>query len=363
MSAELLFGVLGLAVSRFLFRRFPTLPHGVQGEVASDLSIIIPARNEARTLPNLLNDLLNQTVSPLEIICVDDASTDDTASIAIAHGAKVVRAAQRPAGWLGKPWACACGANVAKGKHVLFIDADVRLAPDALAALLARYGRGEAVVSVQPYHRVGGGYEQLALIFNLIQLGSNGTTLSRQAPVGLFGPVVCIARTAYEQVGGFTSVRGSVVEDVAIGARLLQAGYPVRLFLGGDLIHFRMYRDGLASLVEGWTKNFAAGAVQSPIWLAAMIFLWVTGCAAVPLGLLLSIFTARWALCALFLLLYAVWLLELRRIGRKTGSFVPAMYGLYPLSLCLFLWVFLRSAVKRLLKQPVTWKGRKIPWR
>lgn len=363
MTAELLFGILGLAVSRFLFRRFPTLPHDIQSAQASDLSIIIPARNEALTLPDLLNDLNSQTVCPLEIICVDDASTDDTASIASAHGAKVVKAAERPAGWLGKPWACACGVNAANGKHLLFIDADVRLAPDALAALIASYGRGETVVSIQPYHRVGGGYEQLALIFNLIQLGSNGTTLSQQAPVGLFGPAVCIARSAYEQIGGFASVRNSVVEDVAIGARLLQAGFPVKLFLGGDLIHFRMYRDGFASLVEGWTKNFAAGAAKSPAWLAALIFLWITGCAAVPLGLLLSIFSARWVQSAVFLLLYAAWVLELRRIGRKTGSFFPVTYGFYPLSLCLFLWVFLRSAIKRLLKQPVKWKGRRIPWR
>ena len=363
MSTELLFGILGLAVSRFLFRRFPTLPHGIQGAAASDLSIIIPARNEALTLPDLLHDLGSQTVRPLEIICVDDASTDDTASIAIAHGAKVVNAEVRPSGWLGKPWACACGANVAKGKHLLFIDADVRLAPDALAALLALYGQGEAVMSVQPYHSVGSGYEQLALVFNLIQLCSNGTTLPRQAPVGLYGPVVCIARSAYDQIGGFASVRGSVVEDVALGAQLLRAGYPIRLFLGGDQIHFRMYRNGFTSLVEGWTKNFAAGATQSPVWLAIAIFLWVTGCAAVPLGVVLSLFDARWVQSAQFLLLYAAWALELRRVGRKTGHFLPGMYGLYPLSLCLFLWVFLRSTVKRLLKRPVQWKGRKIPWR
>lgn len=363
MSAELLFGVLGLAVSRLLFCRFPTLPQGNTDMDAGNLSIIIPARNEALTLPDLLTDLGCQTIRPLEIICVDDASTDDTASIATAHGAKVVKAAERPSGWLGKPWACTCGVRIAKGKNLLFIDADVRLAPDALAALLARYGSGEAVVSVQPYHRVGSGYEQLALVFNLIQLGSNGTTLPRQAPVGLYGPMVCIARSVYDQVGGFSSVCDSVVEDVALGARFLQAGYPVRLFLGGDRIHFRMYRNGLSSLVEGWTKNFAAGATQSPVWLAAVIFLWVAGCAAVPLGFLLSMFTASWVQSALFLLLYVAWVLELRRIGSKTGSFLHVMYGLYPLSLCLFLWVFLCSIVKRLLKRPVQWKGRKIPWR
>lgn len=363
MSAELLFGVLGLAVSRFLFCRFPTLPQGDRGADAGCLSVIIPARNEALTLPELLQDLGSQTVLPLEIICVDDASTDDTASIAAAYGAMVVRVGEKPPGWLGKPWACECGAKAAKGRHLLFIDADVRLAPEALAALLGRYGSGEAAVSVQPYHSVGSGYEQLALVFNLIQLGSNGTCLPRQAAVGLFGPMVCLSRTAYERSGGFAGVRGSVVEDVALGQRLLQTGCPVRLYLGGGLIRFRMYRDGLPSLVEGWTKNFAAGASKSPVWLAALVFLWVTGCAAVPLGLALSLLAARWVACALFALLYAVWVWELRRIGGKAGSFMPATYALFPLSHGLFLWVFLRSAVKRLFRRPVHWKGRQISGR
>jgi len=177
MAAEIWFAAIGLAVSRILFRRFPTLPTATDGVSASHLSIIIPARNEAQTLPGLLTDLARQTLPPLEILCVNDASTDDTAAIAAAHGATVIQAANRPAGWLGKPWACECGARAARGELLLFIDADVRLAPSALAALMSAYSQSKAVLSVQPYHSVGGGYEQLALLFNLIQTGANGTCL------------------------------------------------------------------------------------------------------------------------------------------------------------------------------------------
>ena len=363
MTAEMMFGALGLAISRILFRRFPTLPASEGTVDAGQLSVIIPARNEAQTLPDLLTDLSRQTVCPLEIICVNDASTDDTANIAAACGATVVQAPERPAGWLGKPWACECGARIARGEHLLFLDADVRLAPDAFSALLTQYGGGEAVVSVQPYHTVGRGYEQLALIFNLVQLGSNGTALPRQAAVGLYGPLICISRAAYAHVGGFASVRGSIVEDMALGARLRQAGHPIRLYTGGTRIRFRMYRDGLTSLVQGWTKNFAAGATQSPVWLTLLVFCWVTGCAAVPIGFGLTAFAAQWTDCVLFVLLYIVWVWEMRRVGRRTGSFRAGTWMLYPLSLGLFVWVFLQSALKRLLKRPVQWKGRKIPWR
>lgn len=92
MSAELLFGALDLAFRRFLFHRFLTMSHDNEGEEACNLSVMIPACNEALTLPDPLGDLSSQTVRQLEIICMDGASTYDTASFAIACGAKVVKA-------------------------------------------------------------------------------------------------------------------------------------------------------------------------------------------------------------------------------------------------------------------------------
>ncbi|HNW86276.1 MAG TPA: glycosyltransferase family 2 protein [Candidatus Limiplasma sp.] len=362
MTAELWFGAIGLVVSRILFRKFPMLPNHQQGGHASGLSVIIPARNEAHNLPNLLTDLAGQTMQSLEILCVNDDSEDDTATVAAAYGATVLQAADRPAGWLGKAWACECGARFAKGEYLLFIDADVRLAPNALAALWAEYSRNQAVISVQPYHSVAGGYEQLALVFNLVQAGANGMCLPRQSAVGLYGPLIWISRAIYDQVGGYASVRSSIVEDVALGSRLLSNGYPLRLLAGGGEVRFRMYRDGLASLVQGWTKNFAAGATKSPLWLTLLVFLWVTGCAAVPLGLFLSLFAAQWSASVLFSLLYLAWVSEMWRVGRKIGGFQPFAFAFYPLSLGLFVWVFLRSTVKRLLKRPVQWKNRSIPW-
>ena len=362
MTAELVFSLLGLVTSRILFYHVPSMREQPAVMDAARVSIIIPARNEAKTLPGLLADLQQQTSKPLEIICVNDASTDATERIAREYGATVIQAAQRPSGWLGKPWACQCGAQAAKGEHLLFLDADVRFAPDALAVLLGQYGTGDAVVSVQPYHHIGKGYEQLALLFNMIQLGANGTALPRQAPVGLFGPLVLISQSAFKAVGGYACVRTSIAEDVALGILLKQAGNTLRLFAGYQRIRFRMYPDGLNALIQGWTKNFADGAAKTPLWLSLLVFLWVTGCIAAPLGFSAAVITARWMEALIFLILYGLWVMEMKRVGSKVGRFHPMTFLLYPISLVLFLWVFLRSGLKKVFKRPVQWKGRDIPW-
>ncbi|NLX25332.1 MAG: glycosyltransferase [Lentisphaerae bacterium] len=362
MIASLMTGLAGLVASRVLFRRFPCLEYHPSAADAKDVSVIIPARNEALTLPHLLEDLKNQTIQPLEVICVDDDSSDDTALVAASLGARVVPAPPRPEGWLGKPWACEAGTRSSKGKHLLFLDADVRLAPDALSTLMTEYGDGHRAISVQPYHCVPKGYEQLALFFNALQFGANGAALPRPRGIGLFGPVILMSRNALETIQGFTGVCSCIVEDLALGERLRESGIEFRLLSGGRLISFRMYRDGIGSLVKGWTKNFAAGAARTPIWLFALVFLWVTGCTSAPFRLILSAVQGAWSEVALQTALYLLWVMELRRIADKLGSFRLPVIAFFPLPLGLFLWVFVQSCWKKVMKRPVQWKGRDIRW-
>lgn len=362
MIDGLMTGLAGLAASRVLFCVFPNLEERRMLADAGEVSVIIPARNESLTLPHLLEDLKNQTVQPLEVICVDDDSTDDTAKVAASWGARVVAAPPRPEGWLGKPWACETGARTSKGKHLLFLDADVRLAPEALSTLISEYGEGDRVISVQPYHYVPKAYEQFALFFNALQLGANGAALPRPHGIGLFGPVILISRNALEMIQGFSGVCSCIVEDLALGDRLREAGIGFRLFSGGRLISFRMYREGIGSLVQGWTKNFAAGAARTPLWLFALVFLWVMGCASAPFRLILSAVRGAWLETALQAALYILWTMELRRIAGKLGSFNLPVVAFYPLPLMVFLWVFLQSCWKKVMRRPVQWKGRDIRW-
>ncbi|MBK9922452.1 MAG: glycosyltransferase [Elusimicrobia bacterium] len=121
--------------------RLAALP---KGDAAVDFSVIIPARDEARRLPALLESLQNQSLRPLEILVVDDHSTDGTTDVARRVGARVIASAPLPAGWRGKTWACQQGAREARGPWLLFLDADLRLLPGALAriAAAARANRG-----------------------------------------------------------------------------------------------------------------------------------------------------------------------------------------------------------------------------
>ncbi|MDD2579874.1 MAG: glycosyltransferase [Eubacteriales bacterium] len=126
MLYHLILIISGLLVSRLLFFRFPRLEPTEEAPAPRRLSVIIPARDEARTLPLLLDDLARQDVPIHEIIGVDDHSSDGTAAVIRSAGVVYQAAGERPPGWIGKSWACQTGAEAAGGDVLLFLDADVR---------------------------------------------------------------------------------------------------------------------------------------------------------------------------------------------------------------------------------------------
>ena len=117
------------------------------------VAVVIPARNEERSLPLVLADIQAQTSVPGQIIVVDDESDDRTAELARSGGATVVPVPARPAGWNPKVWALTVGADRAVAQTLVFLDADVRLDPAALAALVADVTQAGGLVSVAPQHR------------------------------------------------------------------------------------------------------------------------------------------------------------------------------------------------------------------
>ncbi len=208
----------------------------------------------------LLADLSAQTLHNFEIICIDDGSEDSTGQIALENGAKLITLKSKPEGWMGKSWACQNGADAVTGELLLFLDADVRLGPEGISNLLTAYLQQGSTVSVQPYHNTEKIYEQLSMIFNLVQIAANGTALPKPRNIGLYGPVILISRQDYEKAGGHRRVKSSVVDDMALGSQLIKADLNFSLYVGKSDISFRMYADGLPSLLQGWVKNIATGA-------------------------------------------------------------------------------------------------------
>jgi 4,4'-diaponeurosporenoate glycosyltransferase len=324
-----------------LLIRIPSRPLPASRTAAPvSLSIIIPARNEAHNLPALLGSIAAQSLRPLEVLVVDDASTDRTAEIARQLGASVIASQPLPEGWRGKTWACQQGANAACGDLFMFVDADTWFETDGLARILASYNAG--ALSVGPYHVVRRPYEQLSAFFNLVMVV--GTV-----PHGLFGQMLLVDRKNYRHVGGHEAVKERILENFHLARRFHDAGIPAHSLRGKGVFAFRMYPHGLAELVEGWTKGFASGAGHTPKPLLLLIVAWLTGM-MLPVGnLALSVWAG---------LIYLLFALQIGIMLQRVGAFRWYTALLYPVPLvfyfAVFAWSMLRSGRR------VTWKGRTI---
>ncbi len=336
------------------------------------VSVIIPALNEERRIGPLLASLARQTLRPDEVIVVDDGCTDGTAAIAHRLGARVVAARGRPAGWVGKNWACWTGAGRAAGQALLFLDADVRLADDGLERLLAERDRRGGVVSVQPFHRVGSVVERLSAVCNVVVMGSLGafTPLrGRVRTAGGFGPCLVVSRRDYFSCGGHRAVRYRVVEDMAFADAARRKGLPVACLAGRGCVDFRMYPDGMHAMVEGWSKGMAAGSRGSPPLTRALMIAWIIGLTSSVILLGMGVTDLAGAVRAgaaeagfgvSAVGLYALYTVQVWWMLRRIGSFGPATAIAFPLPLAFFHAVYARSVWLARIRGSVTWRGRRF---
>ncbi|PWN02171.1 glycosyl transferase family 2 [Nocardioides silvaticus] len=376
MTTSVLAVVLLLAAAggQWLVRGLRRVPDAAQRSSgsASSVSVVVPARDEERTLPGLLGSLRDLTVPVAEVIVVDDGSRDRTAAVARAAGARVLPAAAPPPGWTGKAWACHRGAEEAVGDLLLFLDADTVLStPDALAGLLDLRDRDGGLVSVQPYHRTQRPHEQLSAYFNVVAVMASGA-FGRRVPSRpmAFGPCLLTTREDYRRAGGHAAVRGEILDDVALARAYARAGLPVRCTLGGRAISMRSYPDGIRQLAAGWTKNIASGASAASPVAALLTVGWVAAHHAVAVGAALSVvevasgsdgpaaghpllWAAGWALLAV----------QLRAILGRIGGFRRWAWAVFPVPLLAFDAIFARSAVLTVVRRSVRWRGRDVDLR
>jgi 4,4'-diaponeurosporenoate glycosyltransferase len=359
----------GLAIGSWLLARVRTLASVAPDASAlapPSLTVVIPARDEAHTLPVVLGSLRAQSAAPDEVIVVDDNSADATAAVATAHGARVVPAGPLPSGWAGKAHACDVGARTATGVHVLFLDADVELAPDAITRLRTLHAAAGGLVSVQPHHVPVRAYEQLSAYCNIVAL--MGTGLFSPHPPrrarAAFGPCLFTAATDYWRAGGHAAAPGSVVEDLALAAAFDRADLPVTCVTGGEHIRFRMYPGGPRQFVEGWSKNLATGAAGADPRAVTGTVCWIATQVAVTARLARDL--TRWRrgrarFPVATVALAGVVAAQARRLQRRAGSFRWWTAFAFPVPLSAFVALFVRSWWSTTVRGTVTWRGRAIP--
>lgn len=339
--------------------RLPRLPEDSAGLPETLVSILIPARNEAANIEACLRAALASRGVAVEVVVADDGSEDGTGEIVARLAAadprvRLIGVPALPAGWTGKVHACARLAEAARGTHLLFIDADVRLAPGAAAAMAGHAAeRGIAMVSGVPRQLIGSVGEGLTVpAINLLLLGylpGGGRAESRRPDMAAAcGQLVLCETEAYRAVGGHGAVRG-VLHDGLQLARLFRArGLLTEVVDGAPLATCRMYR-GFAEAWGGFVKNAREGMATPlglPIWtvMLAGAHLW-------PWALL-----PEWqAFLALALVLGLRAAVTWR--AREPWWTIP----LHPLTMLVALAIQWDALVRWLLGRPAGWKGRAYP--
>ncbi len=229
-------------------------------KAAVEISVLVPARNEEANLADCLGSLVGQAGVSYEVIVVDDHSTDRTREIAASFPVQVIEADPLPPEWSGKCSACWTGAKVAKGKWLLFTDADTRHTSESIATgLREAQQHGAALLSYSPRQEVHSLGERalMPVIFSELAVTFRPKEVSDPASpaAAANGQYLLIRRDAYEAVGGHAAVAQAILEDVELARRVKRAGYRLQFRLS-DVVSTRMYRT-FPQMWEGWTKNLA----------------------------------------------------------------------------------------------------------
>ncbi len=290
--------------SLFSLRR---LENGLEPTEAPFVSVLVPARNEERTIERCVRSLLQQTYPSFEVLVLDDESEDRTREILgrLAAGnarLRVLSGSPLPRGWVGKCHACAQLAARAQGELLLFTDADTEHKPGALsAAVLSLQASSADLLSVVTRLEMGTLAERLLLpIIPFMILSFLPCALIervRHPKIAVAnGQFMLFRRSAYEAAGGHAAVASDLIEDVSLARVMKTKGFKVALRDGQEQVSCRMYR-GFRELWEGFTKNLFAATSYSlaallalaGFFLAAYVFPWialavglVTGADAVP---------------------------------------------------------------------------------
>lgn len=324
------------------------------------VSVIIPARNEARNIERCVRSVLATDYSPIEVIVVDDRSTDGTAEIvepATGRRLHLIRGAEPPAGWFGKQWAIMQGYLAATGDLLLFADADTRHERELIGrAVAALQAERVDLCSVLPRQEMRTFWERVIQPHVMLALEAGVSSLARVNRTRVEwhaianGQFILTTRAAYEAAGTHGAVRDTVVDDLALAQAYVRAGKDIFLVHAEEFMTTRMY-GSLREIVAGWSKNLASGVprMMPPIRVVRALVPYLMWLPSLFWILPPIAWAIHWPFGALATLIALVTWLAIYAIHR-----IPPWYALlYPLGAAFVAFIMLRSAVR----------GRRIEWR
>jgi hypothetical protein len=343
-------------------------PRSSNNDVAERISILIPARNEANNIGACVAAVLRSTkIADFEVVVLDDGSTDNTAALATAaaqsdprfrliHGEQAL-----PDGWLGKNWACERLAKAACGSVLVFIDADVVVAADGIANSVTLMREvGLDVICPYPTQDTDGVLGRLVqplLQWSWLTLLPLGAAESSQQPslTAANGQLLIIDSAMYARMGGHESVRGDVLEDIALVRAVKSTGGRGGVVDGTNIARCRMYETA-GDLIDGYSKSLWS-AFGSPAGSASVVALLNLMYVVPPIAALTSprASTRTWGAIG-----YAAGVAGRAVSAERTGGRTLPDVLAHPASIVAFSGLVAESWRRR-RNGTATWRGRTLP--
>ena len=350
-----------------VFHRLPAA-----GADRRPVSVLVPARNEAAAIERLVGDVLASEGVDLELVILDDDSTDGTGAIVerLAREdsrVRLVAGKPLPAGWCGKQHACWQLAAAARHDILVFIDTDVSPTADAIARSVAFLERSEAaLVSGFPLQKTGSFLEWLLLpLIHFVLLGflplARSRTDNTPGMAAGCGQLFITRKADYDRAGGHAAIRGSLHDGVKLPRVYRRAGLRTDIFDATDLATCRMYSRSL-DVWKGLAKNATEG-IGAPATIVPFTLL-LAGGQILPFALVgLGLATRwqgwpTWAIAAACIGMVLAWLPRVLTAARFGQSFSSAVF--HPLGILVFLAIQWFALARRLLGLKTSWRGRSL---
>ncbi len=355
----------------------PLYPESEEQQTYPLVSILVPARNEAHCIETCVRSLVAQDYATLEVLILDDQSTDATAEIVQrlieelpteqSGRLQLLRGEALPPGWIGKNFACHQLSLHASGELLYFTDADTVHAPGTVRAVVACMQHSQVqLLSAHPEYVFGSlGERMMVPLLNVLMLILLPLALVPRRPEPTLsngnGQLMCFERSTYDQIDGHRSVKGSMIEDMVL-ARLCKAvGHRMIFVDASTLVRCRMYRS-FTDVVAGFSKShFAPFQYALPFALTAITLMLIVFVVP-PVLAVLALLAGSWLVFSLataaYMLAVVMRVLITLRCTRRQRVYMVLLCFLHPVSIVLECLILLNAIRWYYRKAGVMWKGR-----